>query len=90
MVADSLTTIRKRRAVAKKVKDPSKLPQRDLIRYAMERLDLPTRQQFADRFGLSKRTLDNWLIPDDASKEFRKMPTVVSMFICYVLKHEDV
>ncbi|WP_432262959.1 transcriptional regulator [Cupriavidus sp. TMH.W2] len=76
--------------MAKKVKDPSKLPQRELIRYAMERLDLPTRQQFADRFLLPKRTLDNWLIPDDESKEFRTMPAVVALFICYVLKHEDV
>ncbi|WP_454727919.1 MULTISPECIES: hypothetical protein [Cupriavidus] len=73
----------------RKRKDPSNMAQQDLLRYAMERLGIATRKDFADRFGVTKRALDNWLLPEE-SEECRPMPLVVRMFVCYVLEKEDV
>lgn len=67
--------------------EPIFMAQQDLLRYAMERLGNPTRTDFAKRFGVTKRALDNWLLPRE-SLECRPMPLVVRLFVCYVLKVE--
>ncbi len=59
--------------------------QQDFLREAMTTLGL-TREQFADRIGVGKRGLDNWLLPSE-SKEFRAMPEMARKFIREILEH---
>ena len=53
--------------------------QQALLREAMQRLAL-TRNDFAERLGVTRRALDTWLLPDK-SGEHRAMPAVVARFI---------
>jgi len=50
--------------------------QQTLLREAMKRLGL-TRNDFAERLGVTRRALDTWLLPS-ASGEHRAMPAVVA------------
>ncbi len=49
------------------------------LRDAMRRLR-KSRTEFAERFGVSKKSLDNWLAPQ-YSAEFRRMPLMAWKFI---------
>lgn len=57
----------------------SAVPQQDFLRSAMKRHGL-SRIEFADRIGVKKRTLDNWLLPD-SSRHSRKMPDHVRLVV---------
>lgn len=52
-------------------KQTSPLPQQELLREAMAQLDM-TRDEFASRIHVARRTLDKWLLPDE-SPDFREM-----------------
>ena len=60
--------------------------QQAFLRDAMATLEY-TREQFAERIGTKKRTLDNWLLPSD-SREFREMPDMAWKFIREILEHD--
>lgn len=53
--------------------------QQTLLRGAMQRLEL-TRNDFAERLGVTRRALDTWLLPA-TSGEHRSMPDVVAKMI---------
>lgn len=63
--------------------DGSQLSQQDLLREAMSRLRM-TRDAFADRFGLTRRALDTYLLPS-GSAEARMLPEVARRYVCEVL-----
>ncbi|MFE8032931.1 helix-turn-helix domain-containing protein [Thiohalocapsa marina] len=46
--------------------------QQDMLRTAMKQSG-QTRQRLAERLGVSRRTLDKWLLPE-TSRDFRRMP----------------
>jgi aspartate carbamoyltransferase catalytic subunit len=58
--------------------------QQTLLRDAMQSLNM-TRDVFAERLAIKRRTLDTWLLPDN-SNEFRAMPGVVEKFIQEILR----
>lgn len=45
-----------------------------------------TREQFAERIGTKKRTLDNWLLAADSS-EYRGMPDMAWKFVREILEN---
>nr|WP_255779092.1 transcriptional regulator [Mycetohabitans sp. B8] len=47
-----------------------------------------TREQFAQRIGTKKRTLDNWLLSPD-SGEYRSMPDMTLKFVREILEHQS-
>nr|WP_076787230.1 transcriptional regulator [Mycetohabitans sp. B4] len=47
-----------------------------------------TREQFAERIGTKKRTLDNWLLSPD-SNEYRSMPNMAWKFMREILEHQS-
>ena len=57
--------------------------QQRFLRQAMRALQL-TRDEFAKRFGLTRRALDTWLLPL-ASSEFRSIPETARRYITEVL-----
>lgn len=57
--------------------------QQEFLRDAMSSLDL-TRDAFADRFGVTRRALDTWLLPTDSSG-FRPVPDAVGRYVAEVL-----
>lgn len=59
--------------------------QQDFLRTAMSQLEM-TREQFADRIGTKKRTLDNWLLASESS-EYRSMPDMAWKFIREILQN---
>ncbi|WP_454727859.1 MULTISPECIES: transcriptional regulator [Cupriavidus] len=59
------------------------VPQQDFLRAAMATLAMD-RLTFAQRFGVTKRALDNWLLPD-GSKQGRPMPGMAWKYIGEVL-----
>lgn len=61
------------------------LDQQIVLRDAMRRLNL-TRDAFASRLAVKRRTLDSWLIPS-ASADGRRMPAAVRLLVEHVL-HE--
>ena len=60
------------------------LPQQTLLRDAMRRLNL-TRDEFAERIAVKRRTLDSWLVPS-ASSDARTMPASVRLLVDHVLQ----
>ena len=60
--------------------------QQDFLRDAMRRLNL-TRDAFAERLGVRRRTLDTWLLPE-GSQEFRAMPEVVQRFVSEIAERQ--
>ena len=60
--------------------------QQDFLRDAMRRLNL-TRDAFAERLGVRRRTLDTWLLPE-ASGEARAMPDMAQKFVSEILFRE--
>lgn len=58
-------------------------PQQEFLRQAMESLGM-TRDAFAKRFTVPRRTLDKWLLPDD-SNDFRALPDMARAYIAEVL-----
>ena len=60
--------------------------QQDFLRDAMRRLNL-TRDAFAERLGVRRRTLDTWLLPE-ASGEARAMPDMAQKFVSEILSRE--
>jgi aspartate carbamoyltransferase catalytic subunit len=62
----------------------SEIAQQDYLREAMATLNM-TRDELAERIGVSRRRLDNWLLPDD-SKGFRPMEDMAWKFIAEILK----
>ena len=60
--------------------------QQDFLRDAMRRLNL-TRDAFAERLGVRRRTLDTWLLPE-ASGEARAMPDMAQKFVSEILLRE--
>lgn len=62
----------------------SDLPQQELLRSAMEQLGM-TRDEFAARVCVARRTLDKWLLPDD-SKDFRKIPDIGRAYVKEILE----
>lgn len=58
--------------------------QQTVLREAMQNLNM-TRDVFAERLAVKKRTLDTWLLPEN-SNEFRAMPTVVEKFIAEIVQ----
>jgi aspartate carbamoyltransferase catalytic subunit len=61
------------------------MTQQILLRDAMQALNM-TRDVFAERLAIKRRTLDTWLLPD-TSNEFRAMPSVVEKFINEILQN---
>ncbi|HSY28461.1 MAG TPA: aspartate carbamoyltransferase [Burkholderiaceae bacterium] len=61
--------------------------QQTLLRDAMQSLSM-TRDVFAERLAIKRRTLDTWLLPDN-SNEFRAMPGVVEKFIQEILQQDN-
>ena len=61
--------------------------QQTLLRDAMQSLNM-TRDVFAERLAIKRRTLDTWLLPDN-SNEFRAMPGVVEKFIQEILQQDS-
>ena len=61
------------------------LSQQEFLRDAMERLGM-TRDQFAERIGTKRKTLDNWLLPESDSS--RGMPDMAWKFIREILEKE--
>jgi len=59
--------------------------QQTLLRDAMQALNM-TRDVFAERLAIKRRTLDTWLLPD-TSNEYRAMPSVVEKFITEILQN---
>lgn len=60
-------------------------PQQEFLRDAMSRLGM-TRDQFAERIGTKKRTLDNWLLSSE-SAEYRGMPDMAWKFVREILEN---
>lgn len=60
------------------------MTQQEFLRDAMQRLGMG-REQFADRIGTTKRTLDKWLLPD-TSNDARAMPDMAWKFIREILE----
>lgn len=60
--------------------------QQDFLRAAMTELGLK-REDFAQRLGCPKRTLDKWLLPS-TSKDNRTMDEAMWKFVREVLAHE--
>jgi aspartate carbamoyltransferase catalytic subunit len=58
--------------------------QQIFLRDAMQSLNM-TRDAFAERLSVTKRSLDTWLLPEE-SQEFRSMPAVVERFIGEILQ----
>ncbi|WP_338926741.1 transcriptional regulator [Mycetohabitans endofungorum] len=61
--------------------------QQEFLRHAMSELGM-TREQFAERIGTKKRTLDNWLLSPD-SNEYRSMPNMAWKFMREILEHQS-
>ncbi|MCG1042677.1 transcriptional regulator [Mycetohabitans sp. B8] len=61
--------------------------QQAFLRHAMSELGM-TREQFAQRIGTKKRTLDNWLLSPD-SGEYRSMPDMTLKFVREILEHQS-
>lgn len=59
--------------------------QQDYLRQAMSQLSM-TRNQFSERIGASRRSLDTWLLPSE-SKEYRSMPEMAWKFIREILEN---
>ncbi|MDT4852023.1 hypothetical protein FQZ97_862390 [compost metagenome] len=62
---------------------PYPVAQQDLLREAMNQLGM-TREEFAARLSVSKRTLDKWLLPS-ASADFRALPEMGRAYIREIL-----
>jgi hypothetical protein len=58
----------------------------DFLQRAMAELFM-TRDQFAQRLGCARRTLDKWLLPE-TSTDHRKMPDTVKNFVIEIQNHE--
>lgn len=69
--------------MATKKKAP--LTQQEFLRDAMSALGM-TRDQFAERIGAKRKTLDNWLLPE--SEYSRGMPNMAWKFISEILEKE--
>jgi transcriptional regulator with XRE-family HTH domain len=68
-------------ATARKQSD---LSQQDLLRLAMEQLGM-TRDEFAARVSVARRTLDKWLLPSE-SPDFRNMPDMGRSYVQEILE----
>jgi hypothetical protein len=64
-------------------KDQDALSQGSFLRDAMRALG-KNRGDFAARFGVTKKSIDNWLAPPE-SKEFRRMPRIAWLYIAEAL-----
>jgi len=69
--------------MATKKKTP--VGQQEFLREAMSALGM-TRDQFAERIGAKRKTLDNWLLPESESS--RAMPDMAWKFISEILEKE--
>ncbi|SIR80323.1 hypothetical protein SAMN05880566_1237 [Janthinobacterium sp. TND4EL3] len=61
------------------------MTQQEFLRDAMHRLDM-TRDEFADRIAVKRKTLDNWILPPSDSA--RGMPDMAWKFIQEILDKE--
>lgn len=61
------------------------LTQQEFLRDAMQRLGM-TRDDFAQRIAVKRKTLDNWLLPP--SESARGMPDMAWKFIQEILDKE--
>lgn len=59
--------------------------QQEFLREAMQRLGM-TRDQFADRIAVPRKTLDNWLLPP--SESARGMSDMARKFIQEILERD--
>lgn len=59
--------------------------QQEFLRDAMHRLDM-TRDEFADRIAIKRKTLDNWLLPP--SESARGMSDMAWKFIQEILERD--
>lgn len=62
----------------------SHLAQQDFLREAMTQLGM-TRDEFAARISVAKRTLDKWLLPSE-SADFRALPEMGRAYIEEILE----
>ncbi|WP_396334121.1 transcriptional regulator [Burkholderia anthina] len=62
------------------------LSQGDFLRDAMKRLGMKTIDEFAERLGTPKRTLENWLASPDSSS-YRTMPEIAWKFVREILQN---
>ncbi|NIE81955.1 transcriptional regulator [Burkholderia sp. Cy-647] len=62
----------------------SDLPQQEFLRYAMDQLEM-TRDEFAARVSVARRTLDKWLLPSQ-SPDFRSMPDMGRSYVQEILE----
>jgi DNA-binding transcriptional regulator YiaG len=69
------------------VKTGAPQPQQEFLRHAMSELGM-TREQFAERIGTKKRTLDNWLLSPESS-EYRNMPDMAWKFVQEILENRS-
>ena len=63
----------------------NQLSQQEFLRDAMHRLSM-TRDEFAQRIAVKRKTLDNWLLPPSDSA--RGMPDMAWRFIQEILDQE--
>jgi transcriptional regulator with XRE-family HTH domain len=66
------------------MKTLSELAQQDFLRLAMQQLGT-TRDEFASRISVARRTLDKWLLPNE-SPDFRGMPDIGRAYIREILE----
>jgi DNA-binding XRE family transcriptional regulator len=64
-------------------KQTTPLPQQELLREAMAQLGM-TRDEFASRISVARRTLDKWLLPNE-SNDFRPLPEMGRAYIEEIL-----
>ncbi len=62
--------------------------QQTLLREAMSQLGM-TREEFAARLSVSRRTLDKWLLPSESS-DFRALPEMGRAYIQEILTWHSV
>ncbi|CAN7781171.1 transcriptional regulator [Cupriavidus necator] len=67
-------------------KNLSELPQQEFLRQAMAQLAM-TRDEFAARISVPRRTLDKWLLPSE-SGDGRPLPEIARAYIQEILHWE--
>lgn len=64
------------------------MTQQEFLRDAKAKLGL-TWPEFAQRIGAPETTMKKWVLPDDAEKNAREMPSTVWVLVREILDHEE-
>lgn len=63
------------------------MTQQDFLRDAKAKLGL-TWPEFAQRIGAPETTMKKWVLPDDAEKNAREMPSTIWVLVREIIAHE--